>query len=48
FYTLATENLSETKAYATASVLVIAILLINLFAYWLMRRVITRGGRAHA
>lgn len=48
FYTLATENLSETRAYATASVLVIAILLINLFAYWLMRRVITRGGPAHA
>jgi phosphate transport system permease protein len=47
FFYLAMENLSEQKAYATASVLVIAILSINLFAYWLMSRFIARGGRGH-
>jgi flagellar biogenesis protein FliO len=30
------------KAYATASALIIAILLINLAAYWLMRRFVAR------
>jgi phosphate transport system permease protein len=47
FFYLANENLSETNAYATASVLVIAILGINLCAYWLMQRFIARGGRGH-
>jgi phosphate transport system permease protein len=44
FYYLAQENISEANAYATAAVLVMAILAINLFAYWLMRRFIARGG----
>jgi phosphate transport system permease protein len=48
FYILSREGISMTHAYATASVLVIAILLINLFAYWLMRRFIAKGGRVHA
>ena len=48
FFYLANESLSPRNAYATASVLVIAILLINLFAYWLMRRFVARGGRANA
>jgi phosphate transport system permease protein len=48
FYILSREGISMSHAYATASVLVIAILLINLFAYWLMRRFIAKGGRAHA
>jgi phosphate transport system permease protein len=42
FYILSREGLSMTKAYATASVLILAILAINLFAYWLMRRFITK------
>ena len=45
FYNLSREGLSMTNAYATASVLVIAILAINLFAYWLMRRFVAKGGR---
>ena len=31
------------NAYATASVLILAILVINLTAYWLMRRFIAKG-----
>jgi phosphate transport system permease protein len=42
FYYLSLEGISMTKAYATASVLIIAILIINLTAYWLMRRFIAR------
>ena len=42
FYILSREGLSMPKAYATASVLIIAILLINLAAYWLMRRFVAR------
>jgi phosphate transport system permease protein len=38
FYTLAREGISMPKAYATASVLILAILVINLAAYWIMRR----------
>jgi len=38
FYILSREGLSLPKAYATASVLVVAVLLINLLAYWSMRR----------
>lgn len=42
FYVLATENISMANAYATASVLIVAILVINLVVYWLMRRFVTR------
>ncbi len=45
FYILSREGLSMEKAYATAAVLVIAILAINFFAYWLMRRFIGKVGR---
>jgi len=45
FYLLAREGISMEKAYATAAVLVIAILAINFFAYWLMHRFIGKGGR---
>jgi len=45
FYILAREGISWPKAFATASVLIIAVLLINLFAYWLMRRFATQGAR---
>ena len=38
FYILSREGLSMTKAYATASILVLAILAVNLLAYWAMRR----------
>jgi len=38
FYTLSREGISMPKAYATASVLILAILVINLAAYWIMRR----------
>lgn len=38
FYTLTMESISEPKAYATAAVLVITILLINVAAYTLMNR----------
>jgi len=43
FYILAREGISMQNAYATASVLIIAILLINLFAYWCMRRFVARA-----
>jgi phosphate transport system permease protein len=42
FYVLATENLSVTRAYATASVLILVILLVNLLAYSLMQRFIAK------
>jgi phosphate transport system permease protein len=42
FYILSREGLSMSNAYATATVLIIAILLINLAAYWLMRRFVAR------
>ena len=38
FYTLAREGISADKAYATATVLVLAILVINVTAYWVMNR----------
>jgi len=44
FYILAREGLSMEKAYATASALIIAILVINLAAYWLMRRFVAKVG----
>jgi len=43
FYTLSMENISPAKAYATASILIIAILAINLCAYWVMNRFIARA-----
>ncbi len=42
FYILSREGLSMTNAYATASVLVISILIINVVAYYLMRRFVTK------
>lgn len=42
FYVLATENISPATAYATASILIISILVINIVVYWLMRRFVTR------
>jgi phosphate transport system permease protein len=42
FYVLAMEGISLPKAYATASILIIAILVINVVVYWLMRRFVTR------
>jgi phosphate transport system permease protein len=44
FYILSREGISMSNAYATASVLVIAILALNLLAYWLMRRFVARIG----
>jgi phosphate transport system permease protein len=43
FYIMSREGISMPKAYATASVLIIAILAINLLAYWLMRRLAARS-----
>ena len=42
FYQLAREGISADKAYATATVLIIAILLINMTAYWIMSRFMRR------
>ncbi len=42
FYILSREGLSMEKAYATASILIVVILAINLFAYWLMRRFVAK------
>jgi phosphate transport system permease protein len=42
FYILAREGLSNENAYGTAAVLIIAVLLVNLTAYWLMHRFIAR------
>jgi phosphate transport system permease protein len=42
FYLLAREGISMPKAYATASVLILAILAINLCAYWVMRRFVAK------
>jgi phosphate transport system permease protein len=42
FYTLAREGLSMEKAYATAAVLILSILAINLAAYWFMNRFIAK------
>jgi phosphate transport system permease protein len=43
FYTLSREGISMPHAYATASVLIIAILAINLFAYWLMKKFVAKA-----
>jgi phosphate transport system permease protein len=45
FYILAREGISMPNAYATASVLIIAILALNLLSYWLMRRFVAKVGR---
>ena len=42
FYTLAQEDISRPNAFATASILILSILGINLLAYWLMRRFIAK------
>ena len=42
FYILSREGISMPNAYATASVLIVAILVINLVAYWLMRRFVAK------
>lgn len=44
FYILSREGLSMPNAYATASVLIISILALNIFAYWLMNRFV-RGAK---
>lgn len=43
FYTMSREGISMPNAYATASVLIISILAINLFAYWLMKRFVAKA-----
>ncbi len=42
FYILAREGISNQNAYATATVLIISILLINLVSYWVMNRFIAK------
>jgi len=42
FYILSREGISMPNAYATASVLIIAILALNMLAYWLMRRFVAK------
>ncbi len=46
FYILAVEGISVEKAYATGAVLIVTILLINLIANALVRRVVTQRLRA--
>ncbi len=45
FYLLAREGISTEKAYATAAVLVFAVLFVNLTAYWMMNRFIAKRSR---
>ncbi len=45
FYILAREGISNEKAYATAAVLIISVLLVNLAAYSMMHRFIARRAR---
>ena len=42
FYQMAKEGISMEKAYATAALLIVAILLINTVAYWSMRRFVAK------
>ncbi|MDI6780685.1 MAG: phosphate ABC transporter permease PstA [bacterium] len=42
FYILAREGISMENAYGTAAILIITILLINMFAYWLMHRLMAK------
>ncbi|MCE5328633.1 MAG: phosphate ABC transporter permease PstA [Planctomycetaceae bacterium] len=43
FYILSREGISMDNAYATAAILIVAILLINIAAYWLMSRFIAKA-----
>ena len=45
FYILAREGISNEKAYATAAVLIISVLLVNLAAYGLMHHFITKRSK---
>ena len=45
FYILAREGISNEKAYATAAVLIISVLLINFVAYTMMNRFIAKGAK---
>lgn len=45
FYILAREGISTEKAYATAAVLIISVLLVNLAAYGMMHRFIARRAK---
>lgn len=42
FYLLAREGISAENAYGTAAALIIAVLTVNLLAYWMMNRMIAR------
>jgi phosphate transport system permease protein len=42
FYILAREGISSENAYGTAATLIIAVLLVNMTAYWLMHRFIAK------
>jgi phosphate transport system permease protein len=42
YYVLVREGLSTENAYGTAAILIIAVLLVNMTAYWLMHRFIAR------
>lgn len=42
FYILAREGISSENAYGTAATLIIAVLLVNLTAYWMMNRFIAK------
>jgi phosphate transport system permease protein len=42
FYILAREGISSENAYGTAATLIIAVLMVNLMAYWLMNRFIAK------
>lgn len=42
FYILSREGVSMSNAYATASVLIISILMLNVFAYWLMHKLVRK------
>ncbi|MGE5431977.1 MAG: phosphate ABC transporter permease PstA [Syntrophomonadaceae bacterium] len=44
FYLLAREGISQENAYGTAATLIIAVLIVNLSAYWIMNRFIARRG----
>ena len=45
FYILAREGISNEKAYGTAAVLILAVLLMNLSAYWMLHAFIRRRAR---
>jgi len=45
FYILAREGISNENAYGTAAVLILAVLLLNLTAYWMMHAFIRRRAR---